>query len=201
MGLQIPRREQVKEQRGGFVKISACLVTRGDCDLSPILDSLPYDDIVVWDNSKRGDLGIYGRYAAIREAKHDTIYVQDDDLVVTCHDQLAEAYEPGRLLCNYPEPWDIPWVARGALFHRDMPADAFQRYFRWFPRDRFFTHKACDGIFGLLAPCKVVDFGSLDLPHGFDEGRVSTSPGWYDGFRPMIQERTSAIRNEQEVGR
>lgn len=179
--------------------VSACLVTRGDVDLAPVLATLPYDDIVVWDNSKRRDLGIYGRYAAIEEAKHDIIYTQDDDLIVACHDQLADQFQqlaktggPG-LLCNYPEPWDIPWVARGALFHRDLPERAFARYSTRFVRDYFFTHKACDGIFTLLTPSMVVDYGSEDLPHGFWPNRVSTTPGWYEHHRPLIQERVRSL--------
>jgi hypothetical protein len=175
------------------LKVTACLVTRGDCDLGEIIDSLPYDEVVIWDNSQRDNLGIYGRYAAIAEAKYDTIYVQDDDLVVTCHQQLLDTYEPGRLLCNYPEPWDIPWVARGALFHRDLPKQAFDRYFTRFVKDRWFTHKGCDGVFSLLTPYRVVDFGSRDLPNGFDPGRVSTTPGWYEVHRPLIQERVACL--------
>lgn len=176
-----------------MVKVSACLVTRGDCDMTPILDTLPYDEVIVWDNSKRDDFGIFGRYAAIAEAKHDVIYTQDDDLTVTCHDRLLAAYEPGRVLCNYPQPWDIPWVARGALFHRDMPAAAFRRYLDVWPLDRLFTHHICDGIFTLLSQCKVVDYGSVDLPHGFADGRVSTQPGWYDDKRPELQRRAAQL--------
>jgi hypothetical protein len=165
------------------VKVSACLVTRGDVDLSPILDTLLYDELIIWDNSKREDLGIYGRYAAIQEAKHDVIYTQDDDLIVTCHAKLRDAYEPGKVLCNYPQPWDIPWVARGALFQRELPSLAFACYFAAYPKDRYFT---------LLSECKVVDFGSEDLPHGF-EG-VSTTPGWYDDKRPEIQRRCAQLQ-------
>lgn len=173
--------------------VSACLVTRGDVDLTPILDTLPYEDIVVWNNSERTDLGIYGRYAAIQHAKHDIIYTQDDDVLVTCHDQLADAYDGSGLLCNYPEPWDIPWVARGALFERDLPFWAFARYESKFPLDRFFTHYGCDGIFSLLTRHKVVDFGSIDLPAGTEDGRVSTSPGWYEEYRPLIQQRCAEL--------
>ena len=157
--------------------------------MQSILDSLPFTDQVVWDNAQREDLGIYGRYAAIAEAKHDVIATQDDDLIVTCWDELLQAYEPGKVLCNYPQPWEIPWVARGALFHRGLPERAFARYLAKYEQDRFFTHHACDGIFTLLSECKVVDFGSVDLPHGFNDGRVSTSPGWYDKKRPLIQAR------------
>jgi len=161
--------------------------------MQPILDTLPPEwEVILWDNSEREDKGIYGRYAAIEEASSDLIYVQDDDLLVTCHAELLEAYD-GRVLCNYPEPWDIPWVARGAIFQRDAPQKAFERYFAAHPFDRYFTHFACDGIFTLLSECKVVDFGSVDLPHGFDDGRVSTTPGWYDDKRPLIQARCAAL--------
>ena len=50
------------------MSVSAVLVTRGNVDMTAIVESLPFDDVVVWDNSIRNDLGIYGRYAAIAEA-------------------------------------------------------------------------------------------------------------------------------------
>ena len=175
------------------MKISACLVTRGDVDMTPILESLPFDDIVVWNNKERDDLGIYGRYAAIAHAKHRVIYTQDDDVLVSCFDELQDAYQPGVLTVNYPQPWDIPWVARGSLFDRDLPGKAFRRYWDRFGSDEYFTHSACDGIFALLTPTKVIDHGSEDLPHGFHAGRVSTSPGWYDQRRPMIQQRVQEL--------
>lgn len=176
-----------------YSMVAACLVTRGDVDLTPIIAALPYDEIVVWDNREREDLGIYGRYAAIAETNAPIIYVQDDDLIVRCHDQLLAAYEPGRILCNYPAPFDIPWVARGALFDRALPEKAFQQWDRMFPRDRDFTHYWCDGVFALLSDCKMVDYGSEDLPYCNDPGRVSTSGDWYDDKRPQIHERVTAV--------
>ena len=176
-----------------YSMVSACLVTRGNVDMAPIVATLPYDDIVIWDNSEREDLGIYGRYAGIAEAKHDIIFVQDDDLLVRCHDKLLAAYEPGRVLCNYPQPWDIPWVARGALFHRDMPAAAFARYQAVFPLDHDFTHFMCDGIFALLSDFKMCDYGSEDLPYCNDDGRISSEGGWYKVQRPMIQTRCAEL--------
>ena len=176
------------------MNVSCVIPTRGDIDLTPILDTLPFDDVVIWDNSQRYDLGIYGRYAAIAEAKHDVIVTQDDDLIVTCWDDILKAYEPGVLTCNYPEPWDVPWVARGAIFDRHLPQQAFRRYRQHYPRDRFFTHKACDAVFALLTDSvKVIDRGSVDLPHGFAAGRVSTSDGWYDRDRPEAQRRCRQI--------
>lgn len=177
--------------------VSAVLVTRGDCDLSEITDSIRFagiEDIVVWDNAVRGDLGIYGRYAAIAEAKHDVIVTQDDDVLVNCWADILAAYEPGRLTVNYPEPWDIPWVARGAIFDRALPGVAHGRYLGAYEMDRLFTHSICDAVFSLLTPTTVLDFGSVDLPHGFLGGRVSTSEGWYDVRRPEAQRRCGSLR-------
>lgn len=41
--------------------VVACIVTRGDVDLTPILDSLIFEDVVVWDNSIRPDWKCAGR--------------------------------------------------------------------------------------------------------------------------------------------
>jgi hypothetical protein len=82
-------------------QVSAVLVTKGDVDLTPILSSLPFDDIVVWNNSKRADLKVYGRYQAVKEAKHSVIFTQDDDCIVDAAAVVA-AYEPGRVVCNMP---------------------------------------------------------------------------------------------------
>lgn len=181
------------------MNISACLVTRGDIDLTPILDSLPFDDVVVWDNSKRPDKGIYGRYAAIREAKHPVVYTQDDDVLVSGFAAILDAYQPGVLTVNYPQPWDIPWVARGAIFDSDLPGRAFSRYLARYAFDGYFTHSACDGVFALLSETNVIDVGSEDLPHGFAAGRVSTSPGWYDDRRPEIQRRCQELLEERRA--
>lgn len=177
--------------------VSCVLVTRNadDVEMPRILESLPFDDVFVYDNSRRTDHGIYGRYAGIREAKNAVIVVQDDDLIVTCWDSLLAAYEPGVLTVNYPHPWDIPWVARGAIFDCDLPARAFEQYLAAHPFDRFFTHFACDGVFALLADrVNVIDEGSIDLDYANAAGRVSTSPGWYDVHRPLIQHRCDELK-------
>lgn len=175
--------------------VSVVIPTRGDVDLTPILQTLTdFDEVIVWDNSKEHDLGIFGRYQAIRRARNTIIATQDDDLIVTCWPEILAAYEPGRLVVNYPEPWDIPWCSRGGIFDSDLPGQAFDRYLAEYDFDEYFTHYACDGIFALLTDTEVIDYGSEDLPHGFAEGRVSTSPGWYDHRRPMIQQRCELLK-------
>ncbi len=68
------------------MKASAIVVTRGDVNLNEVVKSLRLceriGDIIIWDNAKRGDSAVYGRYAAIAEAKHPLIFVQDDDCIL-----------------------------------------------------------------------------------------------------------------------
>lgn len=180
------------------MNVSCVIPTRGNVDLTQVLESLPFDDIVVYDNSQRPiDLGIYARYAAIADAKHDVIVTQDDDVIIPCWDEILERYEPGTLYCNYKEPWDIPWVASGAIFDADLPFKAFDRYFAGYPMDELFTHKICDAVFGLLTDNVKVDYhGHEDLPYGYHAGRVSTSEGWYNRDRIMGQQRCAILKGE-----
>lgn len=176
--------------------VSVVIPTRGDVDMSPITKNLKtagFVDLVIWDNSKRVDEGIFGRYAAIPEAKHDVIVTQDDDLLVHAWDEILAEYEPGVLTVNYPEPWDVPWVACGSVFDRDLPKQAFARYLAEYPYDFLFTHRICDAVFALLSKTHVIDVGYEDLPHGYNAGRVSTTSGWYDRDRPEGQRRCQKI--------
>lgn len=183
-------------------KVSACLVTRGDCDMQPIIDSLISQgilDIVIWDNSIREDMGIYGRYAAIAEAKNKVIVTQDDDVIVSDYKAILKAYEPGKLTVNYPEPYDVPWPSAGSVFDRGLPQLAFDRYFQAWPNDRLFTHRICDAIFSMLSIYIVIDVGYEDLPHGFHAGRVSTGEGWYDRDRPEARRRAHDLLLQQKL--
>lgn len=101
------------------MKVSAIIVTRGNVDLSRILDSLPAEwEVLVWNNgagaleiyassddsdsvprlkphyerlSNRSDLSVYGRYAAIEYASGDLVYVQDDDCIVSDPQAIVNA--------------------------------------------------------------------------------------------------------------
>ncbi len=116
------------------MSVSAVIVTRGNVDLRPVLDSLPQQwEQVVWNNSggevgasvsvRRDprkhervpgvlsiqevgpDLAVYGRYAAIQHASHDLIYVQDDDCIVSDPQAIVDAWEDARAKCEGTE-WD-----------------------------------------------------------------------------------------------
>jgi hypothetical protein len=164
-------------------QVSAVIVTRGDHDLSPILDSLPYEDIVVWDNSVERDLGIYGRYAAISRCKHSVIYTQDDDCIVRCHEELLENYRNNQIIANNDELTaatdpDLVWLARGAMFRRDLPNRAFERM-PGYLRDWTFRHQTCDIYFAMLTPFEYITGAVENLDYAYDPGRVSTSDDWW----------------------
>lgn len=176
--------------------VSAVIVTRGDVDLGRILSSLPYEDQVVWDNSKRErNASVYGRYLAMAECKHDVIFFQDDDLVFTAHDELLAAYEPDRITGNMPDPWytrteydklGMVLVGAGSLMHRDLPWPAFERYLAVWPEDALFLDY-CDFINAKLAPGLRLDLGYEILDHCTGPDRINTQPGSHHRRAEMLQ--------------
>jgi hypothetical protein len=178
-------------------KVSVVIPTRGNVDMTEILDSLAaagFEDVIVWDNSKRENLGIYARFAAIAEAKHDVIATQSDDVVVTHWDEILAAYEPGVVTINYPQDWDIPWICCGTVFDKGAEKKAFDLYFTAHEDDHDFRFFICDGIFALLAlPRKVLAYPYKELPWANDSGRVSTERGWYDDKRQLIGARCDGL--------
>ena len=176
--------------------ISAVIVTRGNVDLSPILDSLPFADVVVWNNRERDDLSVYGRYAGISEAKGDRIYVQDDDAVIDVERLLAE-YRDGERLCNmeaeHPVPYpDSSLVGWGAIFPREDPGKAFLRYGAVHATDSDEFYRCCDVVFTSLAPFRRVDLGRKNLPHTADSDRMHRQANFY-AERQGMTERCLAL--------
>ena len=164
------------------VLISAVLVTKGDVDMAPLLSTLPFDDIVVWDNSKREDLKVLGRYAAVKEAKYSTIYTQDDDCIVDAA-MVAESYEAGRVVCNMPlakrdeyrtlAP-GIALVGWGSCFDVEC-VGVLDRYMERYGIDELFKRE-CDRVFTALNSITMIDVPFRHLPTAFggrmgDEGR------------------------------
>lgn len=177
--------------------VSAVLVTRGDVDMTEIFDSLAtagIEDVVVWNNSLEQNLAVYGRYAGIEQARHDVIYVQDDDCVLypAAIGELVAAYEPGVLVANMPARFRHGFYAEhclvgfGAVFDRDLPAKAFDGDWgdpQILPLAAFagvapdFFNRGCDVVFSTLTPRKLVDVEHRDLPWASAAGRMWTSPG------------------------
>jgi hypothetical protein len=152
------------------MKVSACIVTRGDVDTDDVVCSFPEEwEVLLWNNSEQmltkwrtasdveehpvTGLSVYGRYAAIRYASHDLIYVQDDDCIVSDPKAILDAYcvvsgysrlespaeqgpfSTGVVACNMPPEFrhsfyqDHALVGFGAVFHRDAPKKAFEAMF------------------------------------------------------------------------
>ncbi len=182
------------------MNVSACLVTRGDVDMRGIIASLPYDDIVVWDNSKRQDRRTSGRYAAIAEAKHDVVYVQDDDHILRDHEGLLEAYEPGVITVNMSPTWirahryyDCAMVGKGAIMDRGLPGTAIDRYLQRWPDDELFQLWP-DSVVTVLNPIRHVDLEVEELPWGYAPNRMNRRPGFAAEKHKMLA-RARAIRD------
>lgn len=154
-------------------EVTAVLVTRGDQPemLARIIDSLVFDDVVVWDNSVREDRKTAGRYWALLEASLGVVYFQDDDVLVPPTTQLAlvEAYMPDVVIANYGHGendggyGDLPLVCGGAVLDAGLPWEALDRYLEHFPLDDGFLYEA-DFVAGVLYR----DFRHLFLPFDID---------------------------------
>lgn len=168
-------------------QVSAVLVTRGDVDTFPIQRSLLFEDVVVWNNAKADDdLIVYGRYAAIEDARHKVIYVQDDDCLLPEESirALLRAYEPGKIVCNMPEPFrahysDSALVGFGAVFDRDLPAQAFKRFREsehagWPWGVAFMEHfyRCCDVVVTTLTPTVWIDVPYENMPYATGPDRM-----------------------------
>ena len=181
-------------------QVSVCLITRGDVDLAPILETLPYDDVVIWNGRERDEQpGTYGRYRAMYEAKHDVIYLQDDDCIFRHHEELLGFYQPGVLTAVYghgenPDGLeDVALVHGGALVDRSVSLRAFDRYLAKWPVDEGFYREA-DMIHGVLCPSR-----QLDLPYEIrmeiaqHPSRMCNQP-WQRDLKHEITYRARSVR-------
>lgn len=183
---------------------SAVIVTRGDVDLRPVLELLPFEDVVVWDNSKQPrDVAVFGRYMGTMEARNEIIYVQDDDALVHDIPGLLAAYEEGKLVCNMPEehrrgePQAL--VGWGSLFARGL---AWKAFAKWEKAGGAFDEvfdRTCDIVFSVLTPFKRVDLGKTDLPHAHQPHKMHLQPGYHEE-RELVLQKALEIRDAHLVG-
>lgn len=188
--------------------VTACLVTRGDVDMGPILDSLIFENVLVWDNSSKPfDAKTAGRYYASEMATTHVVYYQDDDVLVPRTTQLAllDAYEPGVPTAVYahgenPDGYDdLPLVGAGALVDQELPWQALDRYLTHHPDldDGFYYD--CDFIAGILYPrFKQVHLPFEILPVAQHESRLCNQP-WQAALKLLVTERARAIRDMAAV--
>jgi len=177
--------------------VTAVLVTRGDVDMQPIIDSLPYGSVVVWDNSRRPvDYGVFGRYLAIFETTRPLVYFQDDDLLFTRHDELMAAYEPGGITAVYAHGdndggyGDVPMVGAGALVDKRAVLEAF----------RTLPHTVEDYAYsdfhvGILTPFKQVHLPfEINYAIAQHPSRLANQP-WAAAAKARVTGRARKIRD------
>jgi hypothetical protein len=183
--------------------VAAVVVTRGNVDLAPILATLPYPEIVVWDNSQRPfDLKIYGRYYALWEVKREIVFFQDDDVIFTEHEQLLSEYEPGVITANMDAGWvqacgyhDMVMLGAGSLADREMFRPALEAYLARHPYDDDFLLET-DFIVGTVLPGKKVDLGYGVREFSDDEDRLYRQP-WQQEAKQRVRERARLILEEE----
>ncbi len=170
--------------------VTACLVTRGNVNMDPILDSLIFDNVIVWNNAERPDARTYGRYLAAEEADTDVVYFQDDDTLVnpTKQQALLDMWEPGVYLANmedtrnrseFPE---LIWPGWGSICERTSYEGAFQTWLEHDgdPTDYWFQIVGADIIHSMLTPAETrrVDLGVRHLNYATGKDRAYSIPGF-----------------------
>ena len=163
-------------------EITAVVPTRGDVDLAPILATLTgYREVIVWVSQD----GCWGRYLAMKAARTELVYTQDDDLIFTAHRQLLDLHSPGRITANMPSPWyegagyDVEQsvqVGAGSVMHREAHVAAVASYLACWPDDDDFR-VYCDDVVGILTPSLRVDLGYQVLDYASASNRIWTQPG------------------------
>lgn len=191
------------------MNVTACLVTRGDQPemMESILDSLIFENVVIWDNSQREDWKCAGRYMAALEAQTQVVYFQDDDVLVPPETQrrLVEAYMPGVCIANWGHGDDhdgyddLPLVGAGAVMDVMLPWQSIARYARHHSLDEDFAYY-CDFAIGVLYR----DFRHLYLPFHI-ELSVAQHPSrlcnqsWAYDLKLELTNRARVIRDRELV--
>jgi hypothetical protein len=156
------------------MKVSAVIPTRGDVDLSRVVDSLRHYPEITEIIIKIGDTP-FNRYRGAVQAANELIYTQDDDCVTDITPLLA-AYDSA-FICNAmtPEhaksyPGEETLVGFGALFDKRRLA-----VFGGWKRDALF-YRECDRVFATLNPHKTVYPKITILPHAYSANRLYRQP-------------------------
>src|SRR5687767_9179705 len=159
-------------------QVTGVIVTRGDVDLTEILESLPFRTIV-WDNSQVDDLVVYGRYRACRDVMTPLVYFQDDDCVVEDPMAIVAAHEPGHVVCNMPSEFRHDFYAEHALIGFGAVCEPWLpfRLFNRFVNGVEALHRDCDIVFTALTPRILVDVPVRNLSWATGPDRLYRQEG------------------------
>lgn len=168
-------------------EVTAILVTRGDVDMSPVVGSLPFEHIIVVDNSQEpADLQCYGRFIPIERGEVETlhVYVQDDDLIIDALALLAHYDGEGIVANKHPEE-EWRFIGGGAFFPKTLPD--FSRYVDNYGSDSDF-YRVADVVFAYTHPYRSVWVGYEELlSHHDAPNRMYLQPNHYE-----VRERARA---------
>jgi len=174
-----------------------------------IVESLVFDDVIVWDNSRDPDWKCAGRYMAAALSATDEVYYQDDDVLVPQDTQraLVRAFYEGDhdIVANWGHGTnadgydDLPLVCGGAVGSARAAWQAIRRYSIHHPIDDAFMYEA-DFVVGALYR----DFRHVYLPFDINmdvaqhSSRLVNQP-WQQDLKAEITQRARAIRDTDRV--
>ena len=182
--------------------VTACLVTRGNIDLRPILDTLIFPNVVVWDNSVSPNCRTFGRYAAMIGAG-EHCYLQDDDVIVHPDAQwsLLNTHLPGQITTNYPEGLqppifdDLAFLGFGAIVDRSLVAPALAPFLNAHLHEEGFQTVGCDILLTMRSPVVRINAGYQLRPEAEGPGRSYRHPSfqkWKWTYYELAKESLSA---------
>ena len=174
------------------MEVSAVIPTRGDVDLSPIVESLRRFPAIKEIMFEIGNTP-YNRYLGAARARFPIVYTQDDDCV-TDIGPILENYRPG-VIVNAMTPshaqayrGEETLIGLGAIFDRSM----VQVLDEW-EKDELFLREA-DRIFATINPHFTVFPEIRTLPCAHNANRYYRQPE-HGASHVAIRERINARRN------
>lgn len=184
--------------------ISAVVVTKGDhpSELKRIIESLPFNDIYIWNNSTQTDAKVFGRYMGMLYTQKSMIYVQDDDCLIpreTIEDLIeTKRYAPQQIVASMPEDHgdytDSVLVGWGAIFERHLPWEAFVKFSsRFDPLDADYF-RTCDVVFTTLTPFTRIKGEHYNFDFAYGEDRMYNQSD-HDVSRETVLNQARMVRD------
>ncbi len=199
------------------MKVTAVVVTKfGALDAKLAQSLRPFDELIVWDNSKAPkDVRVYGRFAGALLARNEYVYVQDDDCIVDAAKiAMCAASLCGKVVCNMPldrrpeyAGTGISLIGWGTVFPKSLIGPSFTDYLRHWPQDELFERE-CDRLFTYINRRRVVlvDAGLTHLAHAHRDDRMGREARHRTDLDEMrrramsLDESFYARREQQSLG-
>lgn len=166
-------------------QVSACLVTRDPLDPQIMRSLEGFGEIIIGDGSR----GPYGRFEAVKQAKFDIIYSQDDDCVVDIPALMAQW--DGHFISNMKQnrlaeyPGQVTLTGWGCMFRKEL-IDILDRYTARWGFDALFMRE-CDRVFTGLNRHKNVFVDVENLPNATAPNRLSLDPRHWEYLAKIRQ--------------